>query len=87
VAGGIIQGGGDTKYAFIVDLVFLYGFAIPLAALSAFVWGLPPAWTFFLLKSDQLVKCIPNAIYCNRYKWVRVLTRAGGVNQNTADWS
>jgi putative MATE family efflux protein len=76
VAGGIIQGGGDTKFAFIVDLIFLYGFALPLAALSAFVFNLPPVWTFFLLKSDQLVKCIPNAIKCNRYKWVRQLTRS-----------
>jgi putative MATE family efflux protein len=75
VAGGIIQGGGDTKFAFIVDLVFLYGFAIPLAALSAFVWNLPPLWTYFFLKSDQLVKCIPNAIRVNRYKWIRQLTR------------
>ncbi len=75
VAGGIIQGGGDTKYAFFVDLIFMWGFTIPLSALSAFVFNLPPLYTFIFLKSDQLLKCIPNAIRCNRYKWVKQLTR------------
>jgi Na+-driven multidrug efflux pump len=75
VAGGIIQGGGDTKYAFYIDLIFMWGFTIPLSALSAFVFNFPPLYTFFFLKSDQLIKCIPNAIKCNRYKWVRQLTR------------
>lgn len=75
VAAGIIQGGGDTKYAFYVDLIFMWGFTIPVAALSAFVFNLPATVTFFCLKSDQLLKCIPNAIRCNRYKWIRQLTR------------
>lgn len=75
VAAGIIQGGGDTKYAFFVDLIFMWGFTIPISALSAFVFNLPPVVTFFFLKSDQLLKCVPNAIRCNRYKWIRQLTR------------
>jgi putative MATE family efflux protein len=75
VASGIIQGGGDTKYAFIVETIFMWGFTIPIAALSAFVFKLPPVYTFIFLKSDQFLKCIPNAIRCNRYKWVRQLTR------------
>ncbi len=75
VAGGIITGGGDTRWGFIVDLIAMWGFTIPLSALSAFVFGWPPAVTFFILKSDQLLKCVPHALRCNRYKWVRELTR------------
>jgi Na+-driven multidrug efflux pump len=75
VASGIIQGGGDTKYAFTVEMIFMWGFTIPVSALSAFVFKFPPAVTFCCLKSDQFLKCIPNAIRCNRYKWVRQLTR------------
>ncbi|MBQ4370323.1 MAG: MATE family efflux transporter [Oscillospiraceae bacterium] len=71
---GIIQTGGDTRYGFIVDSIFLWGIALPLSALSAFVFNWSPAVTFFLLKSDQLLKCIPNAIKCNRYRWVKKLT-------------
>ncbi len=76
VASGIIQGGGDTKYAFTVEMISMWGFTIPLSALSAFVFKLPPVYTFIFLKSDQILKCIPNAIRCNRYKWVRELTRS-----------
>ena len=75
VSAGIIQGGGDTKYAFLVDTLFMWCFTIPFSALSAFVWNFPPLITFMFLKSDQLLKCIPNAIKCNRYKWVKELTR------------
>jgi Na+-driven multidrug efflux pump len=78
VASGIIQGGGDTKYAFTVEMIFMWGFTIPISALSAFVFKLPPTVTFCCLKSDQILKCIPNAIRCNRYKWVRRLTRESG---------
>jgi putative MATE family efflux protein len=75
VSAGVIMGGGDTRYAFIVDTLFMWCFTIPLSALSAFVWNMPPLYTFVFLKADQILKCIPNAIRCNRYKWVRKLTR------------
>lgn len=75
VEAGIVGGGGNTKFAAIMDNSFMWLFTIPLASLSAFVWKLPPAATFAFLKADQLIKCIPNAIYCNRYTWVRQLTR------------
>lgn len=74
VSGGIIQGGGDTRYVLIIDTIFMWCLTLPLAALSAFVWHMSPVWTFIFLKSDQLLKCIPNGIYCNRYKWIRNLS-------------
>ena len=76
VEAGIVGGGGNTKYAAIMDTSFMWLFTIPLACLSAFVWQLPPVYTFWCLKLDQLLKCIPNCIYCNRYTWVRQLTRS-----------
>lgn len=72
---GIIAGGGDTRYSAIIDNLFMWLFTIPAAALSAFVFGWPPLVTFILLKADQILKCIPNAIVCNRYRWVRILTK------------
>lgn len=74
VESGIIAGGGVTKYAAIVDNLFMWLFTIPAAYLSAFVFQFPPVVTFCFLKADQLLKCIPNAIVCNRYQWVRILT-------------
>ena len=75
VEGGIIAGGGSTKYAAVVDNLFMWLFTIPSAALSAFVFQLPPVVTFAFLKADQILKCIPNCITCNRYRWVKRLTR------------
>ena len=72
---GIIAGGGNTMFAFIMDVVFTLGWAITAAALSAFVFGWHPLITFALIKSDQVLKCIPNAIVVNRFRWARNITR------------
>ena len=74
-ASGIVLGGGNTRYPVIVETLFIWLCVLPFSALSAFVWKLPPVITFLFLKSDQLLKCIPNGIVVNRYRWVRVLTR------------
>ena len=74
-ASGIVLGGGNTRYPVIVETSFIWLCVLPLSALSAFVWKLSPVITFLFLKSDQFLKCIPNGIVVNRYKWVRVLTR------------
>lgn len=76
VEGGIIAGGGMTEYTAWVDNIFMWLFTIPTAFLSAFVFKFPPIVTFWFLKADQLLKCIPNFITCNRYRWVRKLTRS-----------
>ena len=77
VMGGIISGGGDTKYQAIIDIVFMWVLVIPLSALSAFVFQWGPIVTFICLKCDQILKCIPNAIYVNTYKWIKDRTRSG----------
>ncbi len=74
VEGGIIAGGGNTKYTALVDNLFMWLFTIPSAFLSAFVFGWSPVVTFCFLKADQILKCLPNGITCNRYRWVRILT-------------
>jgi len=75
VMSGIIAGGGSTKIPAIVDNVCMWFLTIPTALISAFALKLPPIVTFWCLKADQLYKCIPNSIICNRYRWVRRLTR------------
>ena len=75
-ASGIVLGGGNTRYPVIVETSFIWLCVLPLSALSAFVWKFSPVVTFLFLKSDQILKCIPNGIVVNRYKWVRILTRS-----------
>ncbi len=76
VESGIIGGGGSTRYTAWADNLFMWLFTIPSAVLSAFVFRFPPVVTFCCLKADQILKCIPNCIVCNRFRWVKVLTRA-----------
>lgn len=75
VQSGIIAGGGTTKYPALVDNCFIWLFTLPSAFLSAFVFHWPPLVTFCFLKADQILKCIPNSINVNRYRWVKVLTK------------
>lgn len=75
VESGIISGGGTTEYAPIVDNLHMWLFTIPFAALSAFIWHFSPVTTFWFLKVDQFMKCVPNFIKVNRFHWVRILTK------------
>lgn len=68
---GIVRGGGDTKFVFYNDMIFMWGIVLPISALATFVFKLPPVLVFFCLKSDQLLKCIVAAVKTNRYKWIR----------------
>ena len=72
---GIVSGGGDTKFVFINDLIFMWGIVLPLSILSAFVFKWPIPVTFFLLKSDQLTKCFVAVVKVNRFKWIKQLTK------------
>ena len=72
---GIVSGGGDTKFVLFNDLIFMWGLVLPLSALSAFVLRWPIPVTFFILKADQLAKCVVAVIKVNRFRWIRQLTR------------
>lgn len=72
---GIIRGGGDTRFAMILDLVSIWGIVLPVSLLCAFVWKLSPIVVIIALNSDQVFKCLPACIRVNSYKWVKKLTR------------
>jgi len=71
---GVVSGGGDTRFVLFNDLIFMWGIVLPLSALAAFVWHLPPIWVFIILKSDQIVKCAVAAVKVNRFRWIKKLT-------------
>lgn len=53
---GILRGIGDVKFAMLNDLLFLWGFTIPLGALAGLIWHLPVAAVYVVLKLDQFLK-------------------------------
>ena len=73
--GGIIRGGGDTRFVMILDLISIWGIVLPFSCLAAFAWRLSPIIVIILLNSDQVFKCVPAFIRVNSYKWIKRLTR------------
>jgi putative MATE family efflux protein len=67
--------GGDSRYGMILDIACMWGFAVPLGLISAFVLKLPPLTVYILMCTDEFAK-MPFAIhhYMSK-KWIRNITR------------
>ena len=68
---GIVRGGGDTKFVFINDLIFMWGIILPTSYLAAFFFRFPPVVIFACLKADQILKCFVAVVKVNRYRWMK----------------
>jgi putative MATE family efflux protein len=73
--GGIFRGGGDTRFCMIVEMTCMWGVAIPLAALSAFVFKLPVPFVYAAMKSHEFIKIFISLPRLRSGRWVRVLTK------------
>ena len=73
--GGIMRGGGNAKYQMVVDLISIWGIVVPLSFFGAFLWGWSPLAVVICMNADQLFKCVPAFIGCNRYRWVRRMVK------------
>lgn len=73
VLGGILRGGGSSRYQMIIDLVSIWGIVLPLSWCGAFLWDWSPLAVVICLNADQIFKCVPAFLLCNRYRWVRRL--------------
>ncbi|HIU76337.1 MAG TPA: MATE family efflux transporter [Candidatus Pelethocola excrementipullorum] len=72
---GIIRAGGDTSFSAKMNFISMWGMIVPLSCIGAFVLRLPTVVVFFLLKWDQIYKCIPVAIRLHSWRWIRIATR------------
>lgn len=67
--------GGDSKYGMILDIATMWGFAVPLGLISAFVLKLPPLTVYILMCTDEFAK-MPFAIHHYKSKgWIKNITR------------
>ena len=71
---GIIRGGGDAKYVLRTDFISIWCIVLPVSFLAAFVWNWHPIAVIACLNADQVFKCIPAVIKCNRFNWMKKLT-------------
>ena len=71
---GIFRGGGDTKTAMLVDVLFLWTVAIPLGAFTGLVLGWAPPLVYIMLRSDELLKNVSGFFRLRSGKWIRDIT-------------
>ena len=72
---GVLDGGGDTLFDMYSLAVCMWGIAIPLAALGAFVFNWPVLAVFACTCLDEVGKLPWVMARLRKYKWVQDLTR------------
>jgi putative MATE family efflux protein len=70
---GSFRSGGDTRFAYIVDIGSLWGIGIPLAAGGAFIFHLPVYFVYLIAMSDEVFKFIVSQVHFSRRKWIHNL--------------
>lgn len=72
---GILRGGGDTRFGFMVDAVFMWGIAILFGFIAAFVlhWSVIPV--YLILTCDEILKVPASALRYRSKKWLKNITR------------
>ena len=68
---GTLRGGGDTKFAMLIDVVFVWLVAIPLGALAGLWFGWPVVIVYIILRSEDLFKVGLVLWRIPRGKWLK----------------
>lgn len=72
---GVFRAGGDSRFGLICDVIDMWGYAVPLGFLAAFVFKLPVLWVYFLLCTDEFVKWPWVIRHYRSGKWLNNITR------------
>jgi putative MATE family efflux protein len=72
---GALRSGGDTRFAYLVDIGSLWGVGVPLAAAGAFVFHLPVHLVYLLAQSDEIFKLIISQVHFARRNWIHNLVK------------
>ncbi len=74
---GVLRAGGDTKFLMAGDILFLWVASIPLGLVAGPILGLPAFWVYFMLKIDQVIKCVWCYFRLKSGKWMKRIRTAG----------
>ncbi len=75
IIAAVLRCGGDTCYGMVLDIVSMWGWAVPVGLLTAFVFRLPPLVVYAFMCTDEFVK-MPFAVHRYRSgKWLKNITR------------
>ncbi len=83
VINGVLDGGGDTTFDMYSLAVAMWGIAVPLAILGAFVFNWPVLAVYACTCLDEVGKIPWVMVRMRKFKWVRDLTRTEGKEAGT----
>lgn len=70
---GILRSGGDTVFSMFLDGFVIWIVGVPLAALGAFILGLPVYWVYLMVMAEEVCKlCVGLWRFTSR-KWIHDL--------------
>ena len=72
---GIFRSGGDVRFGLVLDIFAMWGYAVPMGLLCAFVFKIPEMWVYFVLCLDEFVKMPFFVIHYKKKRWARNITR------------
>lgn len=74
---GVGRAGGDTRFTVLYDLFFMWFFALPAAALAAFIFAAPVWLIYLLVMSEEIIKVVPGMLRLRSGKWLHDVTGEG----------
>ncbi len=74
IIAGILRGGGDTKFAAIIDVLFLW-LLLPIGFIAAFKFNLNPVLVLLLLRFETPIKTAFCLFRLKDDKWINIITR------------
>ena len=72
---GTLRAGGDTKFVFIVDTVYMWLLCLPLAAVFGLWLRLPVIWVILMPALEDALKWVSGLIRFFKGKWLNNITR------------
>jgi Na+-driven multidrug efflux pump len=72
---GILRGGGDVRAGMIIDVTFMYLYAVPAALLSGLVFKADITLVYILIKLEELIKTAVGFARFISGKWIKNVTR------------
>ena len=73
LGGGIIRSGGKTKLVMWIDMIGTWVFGVPLGLLTAFVFGLPIYWVYFILSLEEVIRLLIAVVVFRTKTWMQSL--------------
>lgn len=72
---GVLRGGGDTKFAMLIDITALWVISIPVGAIAGLIMHLPLPAVVICLTLDEVVKMVFGIVRFKSGKWLNNVTR------------